>query len=123
LLDPAVLAELIRHLQAFESLHEAEGIDCLGGPDGEDYCLADLVRLYAMRRVLPPRQAAAIECIYQDMHPDVASLVARIGGPREVAAQALEGFASLCVMFEESLWGGKGNGRDGSRQYAEAAPA
>ncbi|MGD0607289.1 MAG: hypothetical protein ABSA53_27365 [Streptosporangiaceae bacterium] len=62
-----MLGELIRHLQAFQSLFEAEGIDCLTGPDGDVYCLADILRLRELSRHLDPVQVMAIECLYMDM--------------------------------------------------------
>src|ERR1700677_106743 len=105
LLDPVILGEFFRYLQAFQALHEAEGIDCLTGPDGEDYCLADLVRLYAMRRYLPAVQAAAIQCLYEDRSDADAARISGSDGIRTLSEHAMEALTTLSAVFEYSLWG------------------
>ena len=81
LLDPAILGELIRHLQEWQSLYEAEGTDTLTGPGGDVYCLADLLRLHELSRHLPPLQAMAIQCLYLDKtDADAARLMRTAAG-------------------------------------------
>jgi hypothetical protein len=102
-LDPATLESLLRHLQRFQALYESEGIDSLPGPGGDDYCLADLMRLYGMRRYLPPLRAAAIETLYRDMSD--ADAAALMGTSRsDAAAHTRDGLGNLCKIFANGLW-------------------
>jgi len=99
LLEPPVLGELFRHLQAFQSLFEAEGIDCLTGPDGDLYCLADILRLRELSRHLDPAQVMAIECLYMDMaDADAARLMN--AEAHQVSEYAYDGLRQLCAIFE-----------------------
>jgi hypothetical protein len=95
-----VLGELIRHLQAWQSLFEAEGVDSLTGPDGNIYCLADLLRLRELSRYLDPLQAMAIHCLYLDLPDAEAAQLMNTDGTRPVAEYADEGLRRLCAIFE-----------------------
>jgi hypothetical protein len=108
LLDPAVLGALMRNLQEWQSLYEAEGIDSLTGPDGDIYCLADLLRLRELSRHLEPLQAMAIQCLYEDL-PDAEA--ARRMQTDGVAGYAQAGLIRLCLMFEDAT--PAGDDRDG----------
>jgi len=102
LLDPAILGEMFRNLQGFQSLYEAEGIDSLTGPDGEIYCLADLLRLRELSRHLEPLQAKAIYALYHDLPDSEAAKLMQTDG---VSEHAMAGLMLLCAMFEDALPG------------------
>jgi len=97
LLDPVVLGELIRHLQEWQSLHEAEGTDSLTGPDGSIYCLADMLHLYELSRRLDPLEALAIRCLYEDRPDAEAARLMATDGSRQVSDYALDGLRRLCA--------------------------
>ena len=99
MLDPPLLGNLFRCLQVFESLFESEGIDHLSGPDGDVYCLADILRLQGLSQRLAPEQALAIHCIYLDMtDADAARLMN--AEAHQVSEYAREGLRQLCAVFE-----------------------
>jgi len=89
----------MRHLQAWQSLYEAEGIDSLTGPDGDIYVLADILRLYELSRQLDPVQAMAVHCLYLDMPDADAARLMKTDGTRPVSDYALEALQHLCAAF------------------------
>ena len=99
-MDHRILRELIRHLQQFEALYETEGIDTLCFA-GVEYCLADIQRLYGLRRQLSARQAQAIELfLYRDMRErDVAKRMG-VSPVNPVAIYATQGLKRLCDLYE-----------------------
>jgi hypothetical protein len=105
-LDPTLLGELIRHLQEWQSLHEAEGIDSLTGPDGSVYCLADMLYLYGLSRHLDPLEALAIRCLYEDRPDAEAARLMATDGSRQVSDYALDGLRRLCAIFDGRPAGG-----------------
>jgi hypothetical protein len=120
LLEPVLLGELIRHLQAWQSLYEAEGTDCLTGPDGDIYCLADLTRLYELSRHLDPLQALAIRCLYEDIPDAEAARMMSTDGSRQVSDYAQDGLRRLCVIFESPAGGAHDDGPDDAGGHVTA---
>jgi hypothetical protein len=124
-LDPVILAALLRHLQAFQSLHESEGTDSLQAPGGDLYCLADLWRLYEMRLLLGTPADLAIEALFLDLSDADAARHMGISSRADAAACTLASLGRLCEIFGNGLWEG-GNERAASRgkdPRGQAAPA
>lgn len=121
--DHRVLRELFRHLQAFEALHETEGIDAITGPDGTTYSIYDLRRLYDSRlRLLPPRRAQAIEFfLYRDMREQDAAVAMKLPPETPVAIYATQGLKQLAAEWESPDQWQRG-GRGGSQPQSDAAP-
>ncbi|MDQ1041455.1 hypothetical protein QFZ75_007957 [Streptomyces sp. V3I8] len=104
------LRELFRHLQAWNALYEAEGKDTITGPDGTEYCIHDIVRLYNTaihgrgekgKHLLSPRQREAIQLFLIENRPE--RNVARIMGVSEdnpVASYATQGLVRLNELIE-----------------------
>ena len=98
------LRELFRNLQAFEALHEVEGIDTITAPDGQDWCLWDLLYLYSCRGMLSRRQCQAIElCLYANVKEREAARMMGIGESSPVAIYANNGLKRLIQMVEAGL--------------------
>ncbi len=112
-----MLRELLRNLQAFESLYLAEGIDIVKAPDGAEYCLTDLRRLYDQRHdLLTHRWAQAIEMfLYHDMRESDAARAMGLSPGTPVAIYATKGLRILAEAWE----GGTG----GLSAIADEAPA
>lgn len=96
------MRELFRNLQAWNSLYESNGLDTIKGPDGEEYCLHDVVHLYehAVPR-LSERQKQAIELFLIQNRPERE--VARLMGVSEnnpVASYATQGMVRINAMIE-----------------------
>src|ERR1700684_2485076 len=112
-MDHRVLRELLRNLQLFEALFETEGIDTLPGPDGEEYCLFDLQRLYACRVHLSQRQCQAVELfLYQDLREREVALSMGVSQANPVAIYATQGLRRLAQIYDNGFevpWG-EGNG-------------
>lgn len=103
-IDLAVLRELFRNLQAFESLHEAEGLDTVRAPDGQDWTIYDLQYLYANRTLLSPRQRQAIElCLYANIKEREAAKMMGISETSPVCTYANNGLRRLIQMVEDGL--------------------
>lgn len=96
------LRELFRNLQAFWALYETEGIDEVESPDGETYCLFDVLYLYKEIRRLPPRQRQAIElCLVQNMKESDAAQVMGVSATNPVAMYATSGLEKLIAMVRD----------------------
>lgn len=92
----------MRNLQAFEALHETEGIDTIHAPSGEEWCLWDIQYLYACRVMLSPRQKQAIElCLYANIKEREAAKIMGIGESSPVAVYANNGLKRLISMVDE----------------------
>ncbi|MGW9067857.1 hypothetical protein ACWGQT_00195 [Streptomyces yangpuensis] len=100
-----VLRELFRHLQAWNALYETEGKDTIKGPDGTEYCIHDITRLYIEavegkdengKHLLSPRQRQAIQLFLIENHPerDVARLMG-VSEDNPVASYATQGLVRL----------------------------
>jgi predicted DNA-binding protein (UPF0251 family) len=117
-----VLRELFRHLQEFEALFHAEGIDALTGPDGTIYSIFDLRRLYDMRReVLSPQRARAIEYfLYLDLREQDAAQAMGLSRETPVAIYATQGLKQLAAAWSEGiLWR---RGEDAVPEISDEAP-
>lgn len=96
------LRELLRNLQAFEALYEAEGTDTLTSPDGEQWCLYDLQYLYRCRVLLSPRQQQAIElCLYDNIKEREAARIMGVSETNPVAVYANNGLRRLISMIDD----------------------
>jgi DNA-directed RNA polymerase specialized sigma24 family protein len=99
--DLAVLRELLRNLQAFQSLYECEGIASVRAPDGRDWTIWDLQYLYEARKNLSPRQRQAIElCLFQNIKEREAARMMGVSETSPVAVYANNGLRRLIVMIE-----------------------
>lgn len=101
-MELSVLRELFRNLQAFEALHETEGIDTIRDPSGQDWCLWDVQYLYQSRSHLSPRQQQAIElCLYANIKEREAAKMIGVGESTPVAIYANNGLRRLIAMIDE----------------------
>ncbi|MGW7100344.1 sigma factor-like helix-turn-helix DNA-binding protein [Streptomyces sp. NPDC054838] len=100
-----VLRELFRHLQAWNALYESEGKDTIKGPDGTEYCIHDISRLYIQavdgkdkngKHLLSPRQRQAIQLflIQNRSEREVARLMG-VSEDNPVASYATQGLARI----------------------------
>jgi DNA-directed RNA polymerase specialized sigma24 family protein len=123
-MDHRVLRELLRNLQLFEALFETEGVDTLSGPDGMEYCLFDLQRLYGCRFHLSQRQRQAVELfLYQDLREREVALSMGVSPANPVAIYATQGLRRLAQIYDNGFeipWG-EGNGSTASEP--DEAPA
>lgn len=113
------LRELFRHLQAWNALYETEGKDTITGPDGTEYCIHDIVRLYdtaihgrgeKKKHLLSPRQREAIQLFLIENKAERE--VARIMGVSEdnpVASYATQGLLRLNELIESGAVPGNGH--------------
>ncbi|QDN94899.1 hypothetical protein FNV58_00800 (plasmid) [Streptomyces sp. RLB1-9] len=122
-IDVRVLRELFRHLQAWNTLYETEGMDTITGPDGTEYCIHDIVHLYknAVERrgengkhLLSPRQREAIQLFLIENRPERE--VARLMGVSEdnpVASYATQGLVRLNELIKAGVIPGNGSADEG----------
>lgn len=89
--------ELIRNLQIWHSLHEAQEVtDTMLSADGQSYCLWDIDRLYAERHRLPERQRRAMElCLYDNVAEKTAASLMGIAETNPVSVYATVGLSRL----------------------------
>lgn len=123
--DHRVLRELLRNLQLFEALFETEGIDTLFGPDGMQYCLFDIKKLYGLRIHLSQRQRQAVELfLYEDKREREVAEAMGVSPANPVAIYATQGLRRLVQIYDNGFeipWG-EGNGTTASNE-SDAAPA
>lgn len=101
-LTVGILRELLRHLQAWRALYEADGVDVLDGPEGFSISLWDLEAIYGMVDTLPPRQAEAIElCLVQNIRERDAAVRMGVSPTNPVAMYATSGLEKLVKMVEQ----------------------
>lgn len=94
-----VLRELFRNLQPWRSAYEAYGIETLKAPDGQEYHLADIEDLYALRGQLSPRQREAIDCcLVADQREVDVAIAMRVSPTNPVASYATQGMIRLLAM-------------------------
>lgn len=116
------LRELFRNLQAWNALYETEGKDTITGPDGTEYCIYDIVRLYNTavhglgekgKHLLSPRQREAIQLFLIENKAERE--VARIMGVSEdnpVASYATQGLVRLNELIASGAIPGIGHHSD-----------
>jgi hypothetical protein len=104
MVDYKILRELFRNLRQFEALYEAEGVDTIKGPDGSEYCLFDIKRIYEARVLLSLRQSQAIAMFLVDdiRERDVAGGLG-VSEVNPVAIYATQGLRRLCWMYETGV--------------------
>lgn len=99
----AILRECFRHLQAFRSVYESEGIDTLIGPEGEEICLWDLEALYDKLPMLPTRQHQAIVLfLVHNIREDEVAVMMGLSPTNPIGMYASLGLERLMRMIEES---------------------
>jgi hypothetical protein len=90
----------MRNLQAFRTVYEAEGVDILIGPDGDEWCLHDLEYLYAQLHRLPPRQRQAIElCLVSNVKESEAAVRMGVSPTNPVAMYATAGLQKMVTLI------------------------
>jgi hypothetical protein len=117
-IDVRVLRELFRHLQAWNTVYQTDGVDTITGPDGTEYCIHDIVLLYKNaisgrgtngKHLLSPRQREAIQLFLIENRPERE--VARLMGVSEdnpVASYATQGLVRLNELITLGLIPGNG---------------
>jgi hypothetical protein len=97
-----IFRELLRHLQVWQALYEAEGVDTLTGPDGTEYCLHDIHQLYRVGvPMLSHRQRQAIRwfLIENRSEREVACMMG-VSADNPVASYATQGLCRLNELIE-----------------------
>lgn len=104
----SVLRELLRNLQLWRSAYIEHGTDCVTGPDGTEYHLADIEDLYALRlpmgewKGLSDRQRQAIEaCLVADQREVDVAIAMGVSPTNPVASYATQGMRRLLSTAEE----------------------
>jgi hypothetical protein len=99
------LREMFRHLQAWHSLYEAEGIDVLTGPDGEEWSLWDIDILYEMsQHYLSVRQRQAIKlCLYENLSEARAARAMGTDESNPVTMYASSGLETLVHLYRVGM--------------------
>lgn len=99
------LREMFRHLQAWHSLYEAEGIDVLSGPDGEEWSLWDIDVLYEMsQHYLSVRQRQAIKlCLYENLSEARAARAMGTDESNPVTMYASSGLETLVHLYRVGM--------------------
>jgi hypothetical protein len=99
------LREMFRHLQAWHSLYEAEGIDVLTGPDGEEWSLWDIDILYEMsQHYLSVRQRQAIRlCLYENLSEARAARAMGTDESNPVTMYASSGLETLVHLYRVGM--------------------
>lgn len=99
------LREMFRHLQAWHSLYEAEGIDVLTGPDGEEWSLWDIDVLYEMsQHYLSVRQRQAIKlCLYENLSEARAARSMGTDESNPVTMYASSGLETLVHLYRVGM--------------------
>jgi hypothetical protein len=99
------LREMFRHLQAWHSLYEAEGIDVLTGPDGEEWSLWDIDILYEMsQHYLSVRQRQAIKlCLYENLSEARAARAMGTDESNPVTMYASSGLETLVHQYRVGM--------------------
>jgi hypothetical protein len=99
------LREMFRHLQAWHSLYEAEGIDLIRGPDGEEWSLWDIDILYEMsQHYLSVRQRQAIKlCLYENLSEARAARSMGTDESNPVTMYASSGLETLVHLYRVGM--------------------
>ena len=101
-LTVGLLRELLRHLQAFQSLYENEGIDTIHCPGGDEISLWDLRYLYSKIHLLPARQAQAIELfLYEGKTERESAIRMGIAPSNPIGMYVTSGLTRLIELVED----------------------
>lgn len=113
MIEVRTLRELLRNLQAWESLYETEGIDTVTGPNGQKYCLQDIRYLYDLSQgritdssgtpihPLSPRQSQAIRLfLYENIRETDVAQIMGVSITNPVASYATQGMVKLNELIE-----------------------
>jgi DNA-directed RNA polymerase specialized sigma24 family protein len=88
-------------LQQWRSLYEADGLEVLKGPGGEEYSLFDVEYLYANLHRLPKRQHEAISLyLVQGMREVDAAKAMGLSATNPIGIYASVGLKRLIGMIE-----------------------
>lgn len=92
--------ELLRNLQHWHSLFEAQEVDdVLVASNGRSYCIWDIDRLYAQRVRLPDQMRRAIElCLYENVLEKEAAVLMGVAPTNPVSVYATVGLCRLLSM-------------------------
>jgi DNA-directed RNA polymerase specialized sigma24 family protein len=100
LMEVGTLRELLRNLQAFQSLREDYGTTEITGPDGTEYSIYDIEYLYSCRSRLSPRQRQAIELfLYHNIREREVAEMMGVAPTNPIAIYATQGLTKLCEMI------------------------
>jgi hypothetical protein len=99
------LREIFRNLQAWHSLYEAEGVDVLHAPDGEEWSLWDMDALYEMSQYyLSVRQRQAIRlCLYENLSEVRAARSMGTDEANPVTMYASSGLETLVHLYRVGM--------------------
>jgi len=99
MMQARTLRSLFVHLQEFQSLFTAHGVDTIVGPDGDRYNLFDLQNLFEKRFTLPEVQATAVEMwCYDDLENVYIAGALGVNDIDQVDRDATEGLRTLCEI-------------------------
>jgi len=100
MMQARTLRSLFVHLQEFQSLFTAHGVDTIVGPDGDRYNLFDLQNLFEKRFTLPEVQATAVEMwCYDDLENVYIAGALGVNDIDQVDRDATEGLRTLCEIY------------------------
>lgn len=103
--DPrvSILRDVLRHLQVWRAIHEAEGMETITFPGGEQWSLWDVhVVLEKGLPLLPPRQRQAIQlCLLEGLREVDVARIMGVSLTNPVSMYAAEGLKSLVRMMDE----------------------
>jgi DNA-directed RNA polymerase specialized sigma subunit len=100
-LTVGVLRALLKNLEAFRSLFEAEGVDTITAPGGVLYSLHDLEYLYEARVHLSRRQREAIELfLVQNIREKDVAKIMQVSETNPIAIYATQGLVKICEMID-----------------------
>lgn len=101
-MEVAVLRELFRNLQLFESMRQEYDLTEVTGPDGTTYSIYDIEYLYGCRDRLSTRQRQAIELfLYHNIRErDVARMMG-VAETNPIAIYATQGLTRICQMARQ----------------------
>ena len=97
-----LLREVLRNLQSFRSVFEADGVDTLHGPDGFSISLWDIEYLVSNLTLLPPRQRQAIQfCLIDNMKESDAAARMGVSRTNPVSMYAASGLAKIIGFIDD----------------------
>jgi hypothetical protein len=97
--------ELVRNLQAWHSMYEADDVgEVLVASDGRSYCLWDIDWFYEGRHALPDQMRRAIElCLYANIFEREAAVQMGVAPTNPVAIYATIGLTQLLRKAYDGL--------------------
>lgn len=94
------LRELFRHIEAFRSFYESDGVEEITAPDGTVWSLWDVEYLLTQTYRLSPRQRQAIElCLVQNVLEKKAAQIMGVSETNPVASYATNGLKKIVDLI------------------------